>query len=397
MRLKNLRFEKNDDGAKAVATVIWVDCQRPTQELYFSTTAEFADSISCNPHAFLVACIMPALHFGEKRLSIEGEICPELKEGLVTAMNWMRFWWYKPDKKLVKIETKSRTGYPQPRTPDRAGFLFSGGVDSLATLRYNRLNYPSAHPGYIKDGLLVCGLEIREPRIFEYVMDSVSALAEDAAVTLIPVYTNIRSLGPEDNDDFWGKFWINEFMGATFSAIAHTFAKRLTRMSINSCHDIPSIIPYGSHPLINPIYSSSDFRILHEGIALSRFEKTRLVAGWDLGVQHLRVCNRTEIYKPGQLNCGECEKCVRTMLALLAVGVLGKTNVFSIHDLNEEIVMKTVQLASNTLPLYEELIFPLLERGRHDLVRAIRRKIVDYHKLEKYKKLRKTFIEPILE
>ena len=298
MRVENLRFEKDRGRARTVATVTWEDCSRPVQELYFETIEDFAGSISCNPHAFLVACIMPALHFGEERILIEGEICPELKDGLNTAMNWMRLWWYKPTKKLVRIEAKTSSGYPRSRIPERAGFFFSGGIDALATLRANRSHYPLEHPGSIKDGLIVCGLEVADPNAFNHVVSLVSILAKGANVTLIPVYTNIRFLGPDDDGEFWAKFWVNEFMGATFSAIAHIFSKRLTVVSLSSDHDIPNIYPFSSHPLINPNYSSSDLRIRLEGITLSRYDKTELVSKWDLAIQYLRVCNKTEYYKP---------------------------------------------------------------------------------------------------
>lgn len=397
MRVENLRFEEGGDSVRAVATVIWEDCPRPTQELYFETVRDFADSLSGNPHAFLVACSMPAMYFGEKRVLIEREICPELIDGIVTAMNWMRFWWYKPSKRLPKIEAKTRTALPLPQTPERAGLFFSGGIDSLATLRANRLNYPSEHPGSIKDGLLVCGLEIRNPTIFGYVRNSLSVLAEDAGITLIPIHTNIRRLGPENGDEFWGNFWLKEFMGACFSAIAHAFSKRLTKVSINSCHDIPNVIPYSSHPLINPNYSSSNLRIRHEGITLSRYEKTRLVSGWDLALRHLRVCNITEEYQPGKLNCGKCEKCVRTMLAFLALGLLEKSYAFPAANISEGLVMNAVQLNANTLPLYGELLGPLAEAGRHDLVRAIERRIASYYRAEKKMKWRKLLIEPTKE
>jgi hypothetical protein len=397
MRIENLKLEKNGINTRSGATVIWEDCDRPKQEVYFETVDEFADCLSCNPHAFLVACIMPALHFGEERITIGGNVCPELKDGLITAMNWIRLWWYKPAKKLVKIEAKTTNGLSLPRTPHRAGFLFSGGIDSLSTLRTNRLQYSVEHPRSIKDGLLVCGLEIREQRIFEYVLNSLTDLAKDADITLIPLHTNIRSLGPENNNDFWGDFWLNKSMGATFSAISHALAKRLTEVSINSCHDIPNLIPYSSHPLVNPNYSSSNLRIRHEGIILSRFEKTKLVSGWDLALQHLRVCNKTEDYQIGRLNCGKCEKCVRTMLALLALGLLDKSQAFPIHDVSEELVMNVVQLAPNTFPLYKELLIPLTEAGRDDLVRAIERRIAIYYQTEKKKKWRQLIIEPIKE
>jgi len=397
MRIENLRFEKTGDRARVTATVLWEDCGRPTQDIYFETVEEFADSLSCNPHAFLVACIMPALYFGEERISIEEGVCPELRDGLEIVLNWMRYWWYEPTKKIVRIEAKTSSGNVRPETNYRAGFFFSGGVDSLSALRANRLNYPSDHPGSFKDGLLVCGLEIRDLKIFGYVQDSLSLLAKDADVKLIPIYTNIRELGPEDSVVFWEDFWKKEFMGATFASVAHVLAKRLTSLSNSSDHDIPNMHPFSSHPLINPYYSSSDLRVRLEGFTLSRLDKTSLLAGWDSALQHLRVCNKTELYQPGMLNCGKCEKCVRTMISLLVFDVLKKASAFPLHEVSEEMVNICGPLASNTFFFSEELVAPLVKIGRHDLSRAIERKIAEYHHSERSMTLRKKYVEPILE
>ena len=142
MRIENLRSEKKGNRVRVAATVIWEDCDRPTQEVYFETDEVFADGLSCNPHAFLVGCIIPAMHYGEKRVIMDAEICPELRTGLITAMNWIRHWYYGPERNLVQIETKTRSNLLTPRTTERAGFFFSGGVDAFATLRANRLTFP---------------------------------------------------------------------------------------------------------------------------------------------------------------------------------------------------------------------------------------------------------------
>ncbi|WNN89366.1 hypothetical protein [Gloeocapsopsis dulcis] len=103
MRIENLRSDKNGNLARVTATVIWEDCDRPTQEIYFETTEAFAQGLSCNPHTFVSACIMPAMHHGESRISIRcAEICPELRNGLITAMSWIRQW-YGSERKLVQI------------------------------------------------------------------------------------------------------------------------------------------------------------------------------------------------------------------------------------------------------------------------------------------------------
>lgn len=399
MKIENLRSQREDGRTRVSAQVKWEDCERPSQEIYFETVEEFSKDISCNPHAFLVACIMPAMRYGEKRVFIDSEICPELQDGLITAMSLISNWfnWYNGASSLVRIETKEQNYIGPPAKTPRAGFLFSGGIDSLATLLANRIHYSPEHPGFIKDGILIYGLEICRPRNFEHVVNSVSILAKDAGVIMIPVYTNIKDLGPENNKIFWEDFWIHEFMGATFAAVAHAFSSRLSTLSINSCHDIPNLMPYSSHPLLNPYYSSSDLRIRHEGIHLSRLAKTELVAGWDLALQHLRVCNKSEGYSSEMLNCGKCEKCVRTMLALQALGVLEKTEAFPVNIVSPELVNKAVQLGSNTLPLYHEIMELLAKKGQNDLVRAIKHRIEVFYHQQKINRLKERTIEPIIE
>lgn len=390
MKITNLRSENNGDRERIAATVSWEDCGRPAQDIYFETNGAFADSLSLNPHAFLVAGTIAAMRFGEERVYMDEEVCPKLREGLITVMSWFRQWygWYGPESRLVRIEAGTQSGPLFSRTSEREGFFFSGGIDSLATIRANRINYPPEHPGYIKDALLVFGLEVREQESFEHVVGSMSVLAEEAGITLIPVYTNIRSLGPDDDGVFWGDFWPNEYEGAAFSSIAHAFAKRLSAVSINSTFDIPSLMQHGSHPLIDPNYSSSDLKIRHVGSTVSRYEKTKLIAEWAPALEHLRVCNRTAQYRPGMLNCGRCEKCIRTMLALLSLGVLDRASAFPVHDVTEELIQSSIMLTPVSLKFYRELITPLQEIGRHDLVRAIRKKMAEYHHSRRIKILR---------
>jgi hypothetical protein len=375
MRIEDLRSERKGDRARVAATVTWEDCDRPTYELHFETDEAFAEDLSCNPHAFLMGCIVPAMHYGEERVFVDGEICPELRVGLITAMSWLRHWYYDPDHPLVRIEARTRSDVPTPRTPGRAGFFFSGGIDSFATLRTNRLGFPLEHPWSIRDGLLVYGLELDDPEAFQHVLDSLSGVAREAGITLVPVYTNVYLNYRQEDAENHFDFWTDEFEAAAFSAIAHAFSGRLTVVSLASSFDIPHLHPHGSHPLLDPNYSSSDLRIRHDGIVLSRFAKTKLVAEWDVALQDLRVCNQYRQYRAGMLNCGECEKCVRTMLALLALGVLDQTHAFSRQDVSGE---RLRSVNRTTVSFYEELIIPLAERGRHDLVRAIEQELAIY-------------------
>jgi len=392
MKIENLQSEKKENRSRISARVSWEDRNRSDLEVFFETEGEFERDLWCSPNAFFIAAAVAAMHHGEKRILIDGELCPQLKDGVLTALGWLKHWydWYKASPSVITVEAKMQRSSPYQGKPRRAATFFSGGIDALASVRWNRLHYPEEHPLSFKDGILVYGLEIYKPEVFEYVRKSLQGLAWETGLTLIPVYTNIRYL-----DEDW-TFWENEFMGAVFASIAHALVSRFSRVSITSSDVIRDLHPYGSHPLLDPNYSSSDLQIHHELITLSRYERTKLIAGWNPALQSLRVCNRIEAYRPDMLNCGKCEKCIRTMLALLACGVLDKTGAFPVNNINKELVTSMESLSGPICPYYSELVEKMMEIQRPDLARAIEQKIEEYHQKERKKGLRNKFIEPLI-
>lgn len=391
MKIENLRLENNGKRTKVVATVVWEDCDQPNQDIYIETEQEFAQDLSCNPNAFLVASTIPALHFGEKRVFIDAEICPELREGLKVAMNWLSLWYYGFNNLIPVIEGKTHSRPTNPTKVERAGMFLSGGIDSLGIVRENRLNFPLEHPRAFKDGLTLntgmsaeCFLKGWKDQfgIFQERLISFSDIARDANLTLIPVYTNIRYMGLDDD------FFEYQFQGAILAAVAHAFSGRLTSVSIAASDSIPGMAvarkenlrPWGSHPLLDQNYSSSNLRILHDGLTLSRLERTELVANWNEALQNVQVCPREW---PGK-NCGKCDKCVRTMLGLVVLEALERTHAFPKDDVSEEMVSKIKITNPFAKTDYSELITPLRVKGRYDLVRAIDKIIARYDHRMRY-------------
>lgn len=83
------------------------------------------------------------------------------------------------------------------------------------------------------------------------------------------------------------------------------------------------------------------------------------------------------------------------MLALVGAGVLNKTTAFPVNDVTPELVKKSVILKENNFPLYGELLAPLANVGRYDLVSAVERKIAEYYQDQKRQKWRER-AEPIV-
>jgi hypothetical protein len=86
MLLRDYAVDTTSECTRIRADVVWEDCDRPPFVLR-SVPAEHADLAGINPDAFLAAALYPARRAGERRVRVEGEICPLLVRGLETAMH----------------------------------------------------------------------------------------------------------------------------------------------------------------------------------------------------------------------------------------------------------------------------------------------------------------------
>jgi hypothetical protein len=264
MRITEINLSRAQNRTRTSAMVSWEDCDQPDKEVFIETGDNQNTGITASPHAFLVGCLIPALYFGEKRIAIEGAICPSLLEGLAGVMELMRIWSggkmapldIEPEKRVLDADIAPR---------NRTGMVYSGGIDSIASMRINMLGYPKSHPGAIRDCFFIHGFDIggvvnrgMKYHVFDRARQSMEKVTSLAGMNLIPVYTNIRHLC-DDRD-----LWLNRFFGAVLSAVAHSFSTRVDRFNIASSYDLENLVPCGSHPLLDPLYSSYNLSIIHK-------------------------------------------------------------------------------------------------------------------------------------
>jgi hypothetical protein len=378
MRIQNIRSDQGNGRRRIAATVTWEDNDRPRRDVYFEVDESFAGDLAPDPHAFLVACLVPAMRHCEQRVAIDEPICPELLTGLRINMGWLSQW-SGQCRGPVKIEAKPEARLPAARAAECAASFLSGGVDSLALLRENRLRFPPEHPRSIKDCLIVHGFDMggveatgAENEAFEQAVKTIAPIAADAQAQLVPIHTNVRHL---DSDVI---FWMYEFAGAAMASVAHALSRRLSLVYFASALDIPHLTANVSvHPLLDNNYSSANLQVRHDGVQHSRLDKVRLLADWDVALQALRVCT---LNPPGMLNCGKCEKCIRTMLELLAVGKLAGTQAFPTDNVSAELLGTIDFQFVHEEAYFLELIDPLLSIGRPDLVRVIEIKSKEFRK-----------------
>ena len=364
--------------ARVEAHIAWEETEHPPFSLFAETDTQVQKALWADPNAFVVACILPAWRSGERRVKVDGSLCPVLFRNVRTALATLKAWYPAQLGPAPTIEPSRGFKVRRP-FQGHAVSLLSCGIDSLATLRWNKLHLPSDHPASIK-GVIVIDFnghpELSAEESHEQPQGRLavaSEVAADADVDLIPVRTNLWWLV---ND---GYFFDEKWHGAVLSSIASFFSGRFHKAYIASTHDAAHLHPWGSHPLLDSYYSSAHFQIEHHGLDMSRFEKTALIADWPIALQNIRVCQNDS---SGNTNCGTCEKCIRTMTALVALGKLKDCRSFPGDDVSPELLYSVQQyhMIPNEYEAnwYRELLPALTQGGRHDLVTALQQFVLSY-------------------
>lgn len=383
MIVDDLRREIEGDRVVISARLSWENNDRKPSRIRFEAERQQADDFECNPNAFFAATAVPALYFGERRLLIEGKVCPVLRDNLFTVLTQLREWY---DKKRVLPELESTEGFEtrKPRNPRRAGQFFSGGIDALTTLRRNRLMYPADHPLSIRDCINVFGMHLDDyvaetatpnparVAMWEYNLKQIRGIAEAADVEFFRLHTNVLAIFDKPS------FYVREYLASVMLSLAHLLTRRISDVYLASSDFLGDFGPCASHPLIDPYYGSSDIQIYHDGSRLRRLDKVRLISEWPAARSMINVCSSWEVPEDG-MNCGHCAKCVRTMTELLVCGKLHESPTFHDDDIDPAVFKRFALRSAHDVAYIVECIEPLRAMGREDLIKAIEERIDDYH------------------
>ncbi|MGE0128764.1 MAG: hypothetical protein AB7U82_11850 [Blastocatellales bacterium] len=270
---------------------------------------ESADiALSPSPEAFAGAMLIPAIARGET-LTLEDSLSAIWLSNVSRILPVFREWWDYPELSPQPASVSSGAVAQSEST----ALCFSGGVDSFYTL------LRSGHT--INYLVFVIGFDMKldDCARFEAFKPSLRAAASAVGAHPVVIRTNIR-----EHPAFEPVSWECTHGGA-MAAIGHLLSDRIGRLLVSSSRVYTDNTPWGSSWRIDKFWSSERLEVVHAGAELHRSEKLREIIGEPLVREHLRVC--WENRAPSG-NCGRCEKCVRTRLALLDCGELANFTVF---------------------------------------------------------------------
>ena len=324
-------------------------------EYWFEYPSNIEISDSGNP--WLAALLPMAATIGED-LIINLPVDPRLVDG---AGDILRFWHAFEEMKTSIISIVPNGGLEVAQEyPGESASFFSSGVDAF----YTAYKQPKA-----KYKILIHGfdLDIKKEAEFEYHCARISKLVDQMDNIIIPIKANIRHTRWKETR------WQALSHGAALAGIGLLFEKQFSEIFVPSSSGVLSDLGiWGSHPLTDPLFSTSRTSIITSGDGVSRFEKVKYISQFKLVTDNLHVCVRG---KDGsgqdEVNCSHCEKCYRTMIALELAGCLEKCDLFDVDKYNYEEIPYMFVTDAFTAPEYHEMAEAAIKKGNHELANGI--------------------------
>lgn len=377
MILRNLTDRQNGPWRRVSMDLVWEDNSNPPMTVYFEAKGETAGLMQPRANGFAVACLPLAAWMGETRLRVEAPICIRLRSGL-RFLNEIYCDWHRHCR-MVSVEADEGFHPTTPPAARQVASLISTGVDALMALRQNRLDYPPNHPESIRACIFLYGVNNfdfdqdgpvpERLREFDTQLERLGELAREEHFTLLTVRTNIRRIAPDY------KYWTQIGYGPAHSAVAQLFDGTFDKVLMASDGDGANPESGGMHPVINHHFSTDAVRIEEAQGEMTRPEKVALLTAWEFARRNMQPCHQIQLPADGRLNCGRCEKCVRTMLILAGLGKLPDVSAFTENDLTPSQVFL---IPVHSKPKAEHLrrcIAPLIAAGRPDLAWTIRARL----------------------
>lgn len=334
MRIERWRTTTREAQREIVARVAgW--------EVFIRCPLEFDPVPLADP--FVVAALGKAMETGGELLEVDPTL--PLSASLRTSLlEWQHInctWW--PELRPVRLSAGDTA--VTPRRSGRVACFFSGGVDSFYLAYRNRAS--------ITDLVLCRGYDIAFPEVarWERTVDGARRVAESLGVRLTLIETNLKAELLVWVPDNHAAVLVASVLGLGFDTV------------LLPASDSPvNLTQWGSHPLTDPLFSTDVTRVLHDGMDL-RTAKTRYLIESGVPLDDLRVCNRVASY-----NCGACEKCLRTMVALDLFG--GRSSALPAF---RPPMLDHIRLTGQNHRFWRENLQAARAVGRADVARAVTR------------------------
>ncbi|MBW2713338.1 MAG: hypothetical protein JRC77_06255 [Deltaproteobacteria bacterium] len=307
---------------------------------------------------FLAGLVIPALSLGED-IFIDAPV----SAGLLYAcqnklLPVLRSWGWGTGAEIIQCASLLEAQPPTPATGTAS--FFSSGVDSWHSVLKRRAEL--THLIYIHG----MDISIDNNILWEPALALTRESAGQLGLPLLLVRTNMHNVAlhelPSRLEQLGRPFpyyALDRYFGSMLVAVATLLQERIQNVIIPSSWTYKDWQPRGSHWLLEPSLSTPMQRYELDGAEATRSDKVcSIFTKRPEAIRRLRVCfaeNRSD------LNCGQCEKCLRTMLSIRMAGGSDHLDAFSAPlDLDR---IKKLKPVASVIPYWKNLKTQALEAG----------------------------------
>jgi hypothetical protein len=308
-------------------TTLWAKIESPDRHgffpeyLWYRLPEEYEAFFTTQNDVFLINLVLAGMYFGED-IEVRGCVSPRLAYQLEEYIYLLRF---RFPQYLHGIEIKYDHLAPLDISPQGVGSTFSGGVDSLFTI-WKHLTQNQPHPDYqITHGVFIHGFDLlpSEKPHFDFLFQKYCQETKNLGIELVPLETNAFSAVHQ-------RLPPPIFYGPILIAAAAALSGLFRRFFIPSSRDYQILQRkfHASNPLMDRMLSTNTLDIINHGTDYRRVDKISEIADWELAQKILWVCEAHQ-FTGDTWNCSRCEKCVRTMIPIYALGKMDRFATFS--------------------------------------------------------------------
>jgi hypothetical protein len=272
------------------------------------------------PGDVVLAALLPGALAVREDLVIDGAVSSALlatsRERVLPTL--VRF---HPGYDAIEVRaTETRDDATLPPSGPGVALFYSGGLDSSHALARNRER--------VTDLVFVHGLDLgmRWKDVRQAVLRDVKATAHELDLGLVEVSTRIRTTlyraiqeraRAQSNERV--RFILEWSLGCLLAGLGQLLSDRSRSVIVAGSWDDSYRMATGSHPDLEPAFSTPRLHVELDGVGVSRMDKALELAEhapeW---LPRLRVC-QARPHRP--YNCGRCPKCLRLRMELRVAGI----------------------------------------------------------------------------
>ena len=326
---------------------IWVGGEKC--ELYY-----LSDEVKLQPcaEALISATLLAAMKQRIGVIEIDLPVSPEFLAGIDQIQDVFQSW--KPSYGRVEIR-HAGLQHADP-VEKQTGVFFSAGVDSYYAFlsRRDQINALIYLDGF--------DIPLEDQAMRRRMRENLTEISRRFDIPIYIIETNVRQF--QEKFANWGFSH-----GSAIASVGHLLAGEFSHLFLASGGSPDPNRRYGVHSELDPQWSSPRVRFEHD-TNIDRIQKSRFISQFEPVHDTLRVCLRSPAHG---LNCGYCEKCLRSMVYLQVTGDYEKYTVFERPlELNRLAKYKRIGASDKDL-LYPALTMLEAENNYPDTAKALRK------------------------